>query len=81
MTVPALMRVKQLGININVTDLTTLLDKINEMENKEAEKYLESVDAKVTQTNISSFIATNKAMLTIKQTDISFVARVQKQIV
>lgn len=78
MTVPALMRVKQLGININVTDLTTLLDKINEMENKEAEKYLESVDAKVTQTNISSFIATNKAMLTIKQTDISFVARVQK---
>lgn len=78
MTVPALMRVKQLGININVTELTTLLDKINEMENKEAEKYLESVDAKVTQTNISSFIATNKAMLTIKQTDISFVARVQK---
>lgn len=78
MTVPALMRVKQLGININVTELTTLLEKINEMENKEAEKYLESVDAKVTQTNISSFIATNKAMLTIKQTDISFVARVQK---
>lgn len=78
MTVPSLMRVKQLGININVTDLTTLLDKINEMENKEAEKYLESVNAKVTQTNISSFIATNKAMLTIKQTDISFVARVQK---
>lgn len=78
MTVPSLMRVKQLGININVTDLTTLLDKINEMEDKEAEKYLQSVNAKVTQTNISSFISTNKAMLTIKQTDISFVAKVQK---
>lgn len=78
MTVPSLMRVKQLGININITNLTTLLDKINEMESKEAEKYLESVNANVTQSNISSFISTNKAMIAIKQSDISFVAKVEK---
>lgn len=77
MTVPSLMRVQQLGVNINITELSTLLDYILEMERKEAKDFLDSVGADSTKNNIDNFIETNNAVINVKHASVSFVARVE----
>lgn len=78
MTVPSLMRVKQLGVNIDITELTTLLEKIYDMEKEEAGKFLQSVNTQVTEDKLSSFISTNNAVTAIRSAHISFVASIEK---
>ncbi|MDE6698415.1 MAG: hypothetical protein K2J91_02930 [Lachnospiraceae bacterium] len=77
MTVPSLMRVQQLGLDINITELSTLLDYILDMEKKEAKGFLDSVGADSTTNNIDSFIETNNAVINIRRASVSFVAKVE----
>ena len=77
MSAPVMLKVKQYGVNINFAELTDVLEKISEIEADEAEKYLNSANAEISEDNIKAFVETNRAVMDIKMSSVAMIAAVE----